>query len=144
MSVSRRTLLVGAAAMADTGMRRRTLVLSCGMGFTKCRSGRSLFANSATHWPIVQHQLIAAHVDKYLPFISPSFLVELCRNHDTRTRRFVLIHCNKKQVPVSKAELDRLGRIIKIDLSRQGSEFRRCVECQTSLRQKGARDRLVS
>src|SRR5258706_7389240 len=106
-----------------------TRLLSCG--------------NRAAHRAAVQHQLVAAHVDNGLSVIGSALLVELRRNHDTKTRGLALVHGNKKEIPVSVTEQGHFGRIVKIDL-RQVSQLCRNVERQTSGLQKGARDRLVS
>ena len=57
--------------------------------------------------------MVAAHVDNGLSVIGSALLVELRRNHDTKTRGLALVHGNKKEIPVSAF---RKGHVIVLCL----------------------------
>ena len=77
--------------------------MAAGYAFIKPTSPQP---DRAPHRPVVQHQLVAAHVDEDLARVGSGF-VALGRDHDADPRRLFLVHGEEKEVAVSEAEFLR-------------------------------------
>ncbi len=90
--------------------------------------------------PVVQHQLVAAHVDEDLARVGAGGFVALGGDHDADARRLFLVHGEEKEIAVPETEFLGLGRVIEIDRGGQVAELGRNVEGDAAVFQERAGD----